>query len=221
MSPKNCLRQPEAGDRIEVQNKVLVIACGAIARELVHIRKLNRWDHIEFQCLPPELHKQPDRIPQAVKAKIETQASLYRKVFVAYADCGTGGALDKVLSDYGIERIPGAHCYEFFSGGELFQELTGSEPGSFFLTDFLTRHFERLVIKGLGMDRLPQLKSTYFNNYKRLVYLAQSDSRELQTMARQHARTLGLRYQYQYCGHAPLNRALEPALGLCNIPGQD
>ena len=195
-------------------DKVLVIACGAISRELVHIRKLNRWDHIEFQCLPPELHDKPERIPLAVKAKIEAQASLYKKIFVAYADCGTGGALDKVLSDYEIERIPGAHCYEFFSGADLFQELAETEPGSFYLTDFLTRHFERLVIKGLGIDRLPQLKSTYFNNYKRLVYLAQSDSRELQTMARQHAHTLGLRYQYHYCGHKPLNRALTPALQL-------
>jgi len=195
-------------------DKVLVIACGAISRELVRIRKLNHWDHIEFQCLPPDLHNQPDRIPLAVKAKIESQASLYKKIFVAYADCGTGGALDRVLSDHGIERIPGSHCYEFFSGAGLFRDLAETEPGSFYLTDFLTRHFERLVIKGLGIDRLPQLKSAYFNNYKRLVYLAQSDSRELQTMARQHAHTLGLRYQYHYCGQKPLNRVLTPALQL-------
>lgn len=197
-----------------MQDKVLVIACGAISRELVRIGKLNRWDHIEFQCLPPDLHNQPERIPLAIKAKVETQVSLYKKIFVAYADCGTGGALDKVLSEYEIERIPGAHCYEFFSGTDIFQELTETEPGSFYLTDFLTRHFERLVIKGLGIDRMPQLKSVYFNNYKRLVYLAQSDSGELQTMARQHAQTLGLDYQYHYCGDKPLNCILEPALQL-------
>jgi len=195
-----------------MQDKILVIACGAIARELVHIRKLNNWDHIDFHCLPPELHNQPAQIPLAVKAKIKSQASHYKKIFVAYADCGTGGALDKVLDEYGIERIPGAHCYEFFTGSKQFQDLTEAEPGSFYLTDFLTRHFERLVIRGLGIDRLPALKSVYFNNSKRLVYLAQSDSEELKMMARQHADTLGLNYQYHACGSTPLARVLQPAL---------
>jgi len=194
-----------------MQGKILVIACGAIARELVHIKKLNRWDHLEFQCLPPGLHNKPEQIPIEVKARIESQAGLYKKIFVAYADCGTGGALDKVLDDHGIERIPGAHCYEFFTGSEQFQFLAEAEPGSFYLTDFLTRHFERLVIKGLGIDRLPQLKSMYFSNYKRLVYLAQSDSEELRTMARQHAATLELNYEYHNCGSEPLSRVLKPA----------
>lgn len=204
-----------------MQDKILVIACGAIARELVHIRKLNQWNHIEYQCLPPELHNQPAQIPLAVKTRIESQASLFKKIFVAYADCGTGGALDKVLDAYGIERIPGAHCYEFFTGSEAFQALAEPEPGSFYLTDFLTRHFERLVIKGLGIDRMPELKSVYFNNYKRLVYLAQSDSEELQVMARQHAETLGLRYEYHDCGIKPLSRVLKPALVHATIPDQD
>jgi hypothetical protein len=195
-----------------MQDRILVIACGAIARELVHIRKLNQWDHVEFQCLPPELHNRPEQIPSAVKAKIESQTGRFRKIFVAYADCGTGGALDKVLRTYGIERLPGAHCYEFFTGSEPFRTLAETEPGSFYLTDFLTRHFERLVIKGLGIDRLPQLKSVYFNNYKRLVYLAQSDSEELRSMARQHADTLGLDYEYHHCGNTPLSRVLTPAL---------
>ena len=195
-----------------MQDKILVIACGAIARELVHIKKMNQWDHIDFQCLPPELHNRPDQIPLEVKAKVESQSSLYGKIFVAYADCGTGGALDKVLEDHGIERIPGAHCYEFFTGSEQFQTLSEAEAGSFYLTDFLTRHFERLVIRGLGIDRLPHLKPMYFNNYKRLVYLAQNDSEELQAMARQHADTLGLKYEYHYCGSKPLSRVLKPAL---------
>jgi hypothetical protein len=196
-----------------VQDKILVIACGAIARELVRIRKLNRWDHVEFQCLPPELHNRPEQIPSAIKAKIESQAGLFKKVFVAYADCGTGGALDEVLNTYGIERLPGAHCYEFLTGSEPFRALAETEPGSFYLTDFLTRHFDRLVIKGLGIDRLPQLKSVYFNNYKRLVYLAQCDSEELQAMARRHAAALGLDYVFHHCGSAPLSHVLEPALG--------
>ena len=133
-------------------------------------------------------------------------------MFVAYADCGTGGALDRVLRDHDIERIPGAHCYEFFTGSRQFQRLAETEPGSFYLTDFLARHFERLVIKGLGMDRFPQLKDTYFANYKRLVYLAQSHNDELQALVRQHAATLGLDYHFHHCSLTPLSRALEPAL---------
>ena len=193
-------------------DKVLVIACGAIARELARIRKLNRWDHIDLQCLPPDLHNTPERIAPEVRAKIESRVARYRKVFVAYADCGTAGALDKVLANYGIERIPGAHCYEFFAGSDLFQQLAVTEPGSFYLTDFLTRHFEHLVIKGLGIDRLPRLKQVYFNNYKRLVYLAQSDSEELRLMARQHADYLGLAYACYDCGTTPLSNTLKPSL---------
>ena len=197
-----------------MQDKILIIACGAIARELVCIKKLNQWDHIEFQCLPPELHNRPEQIPLEVEAKIKSQAGLYKKTFVAYADCGTGGALDKMLEKHGVERIPGAHCYEFFTGSEQFQSLADAEPGSFYLTDFLTKHFERLVIKGLGMDRFPQLKSVYFNNYKQLVYLAQSNSEELQAMARQHADYLGLDYKYHEFGSAPLSNVLQPHLNI-------
>lgn len=195
-----------------MQDKILVIACGAIAKELVRIRKLNNWDHLEFQCLPPELHNSPEKLPAAVQSKIESEVASYKKIFVAYADCGTGGKLDEVLEPYGIERIPGAHCYEFYTGTESFQSIAEAEPGSFFLTDFLVRHFERLVIKGLGIDRLPQLKPVYFGNYKRVVYLAQSESEELQKMARQHAEFLGLTYEFHPCGDTPLSQTLKPAL---------
>jgi hypothetical protein len=195
-----------------MRDKVLVIACGAIASELVRIQKLNHWDHIEFQCLPPELHNRPERIPAAVREKIESQRGDYRKIFVAYADCGTGGMLDKVLAEYDIERIPGAHCYEFYAGNEHFYALAEAEPGSFYLTDFLVRNFERLVIRGLAMDRLPQLIPAYFGNYKRMVYLAQTDSAELQAMARKQAEFLGLDYHYRYCGDEPLARVLTPLL---------
>jgi hypothetical protein len=213
MSSKSWLRlRPELARQCNMQDKVLVITCGAIAREMVRIKKLNHWDHLEFQCLPPELHNTPDQIPAAVKAKIESQASQYKKVFVAYADCGTGGKLDKVLDEYGIERIPGTHCYEFFTGSEQFNAIAETEPGSFYLTDFLVRHFERLVVKGLGMDRLPQLKSVYFSNYKRVVYLAQSESEKLQSMAQKHADFLGLDYDYCYAGDKPLSLVLEPVL---------
>jgi hypothetical protein len=195
-----------------MKNKVLVIACGAIARELVRIKKLNQWDHIEFQCLPPELHNTPEQIPAAVRGKIESQRGEYREIFVAYADCGTGGMLDKVLEECGVERIPGAHCYEFYAGSSAFHALADAEPGSFYLTDFLVRHFDRLVVKGLGMDRLPQLIPMYFGNYKRMVYLAQTDSETLQAMAQEQAKFLSLEYHYCYYGDQPLSLTLEPLL---------
>jgi hypothetical protein len=193
--------------------KILVIACGAIARELVRIKTLNKWDHIEFQSLPANLHNSPDKIPAAVKAKIESQANRYEKVYVAYADCGTAGKLDKVLDEYGIERIPGAHCYQFFAGREVFNQFAETEPGTFYLTDFLARHFERLVIKGLGLDRRPQLIPMYFGNYKKLLFLAQTDSEKLQVMARQYANMLGLEYEYCFTSDQPLSLILKPALG--------
>jgi len=196
-----------------MRSKVLVIACGAIARELVRIKTLNKWDHIEFQCLPASLHNTPEDIPAAVKTKIESEADRYEKVFVAYADCGTAGKLDKVLKEYGIERIPGAHCYQFFAGADKFNQLAESEPGTFYLTDFLTHHFERLVIKGLGLDQRPHLIPYVFGNYKRVLYLAQTESEKLQALAAQHASFLGLEYEYRFTSDQPLSFVLEPALG--------
>lgn len=191
---------------------VLVIACGAIARELVRIRDLNNWNHVEFQCLPAELHNRPERIPAAVREKIEAEKNSSRSIFVAYADCGTGGLLDKELEGTGIERLPGAHCYEFFAGSEAFHRLADQEAGSFYLTDFLVQHFERLVIRGLGLDSQPQLLPVYFGNYTRVVYLAQTESGKLQAMARAHAATLGLDYEYEYHGDGPLTLALAASL---------
>jgi hypothetical protein len=133
-------------------------------------------------------------------------------VFVAYADCGTGGLLDRALEGTGVERIPGAHCYEFFAGSGVFHDLAAEEPGSFYLTDFLVRHFERLVVRGLGLDRNPGLLPAYFGNYRRVVYLAQTDDPELQALARDHARYLGLEYHYLLRGDAPLTLTLKPLL---------
>ena len=191
---------------------VLVIACGAIARELVRIRDLNGWQHVEFQCLPAELHNTPEKIPAAVIAKIDQERDNYGQIFVAYADCGTGGLLDKALEGIGIERLPGAHCYEFYAGSEEFHEMADEEPGSFYLTDFLVRHFDRLVVRGLGLDRQPQLMPVYFGNYKRVIYLAQNESEELQDMAREQAAYLGLDYHFHYSGDQPLSLLLQPEL---------
>ena len=179
---------------------LLVIACGAIARELVLIQKLNGWDHIEFQCLPAQLHNTPERIPGAVRDMIESGRERYDSIFVGYADCGTGGLLDAELAGHGIERIPGAHCYEFFAGSTAFGKMAEAELGTFYLTDFLTRHFDRLIKQGLGLDRHPELMPAYFGNYRRLVYLSQTESMQLDAEARAHAQYLGLEYCHRHTG---------------------
>lgn len=183
---------------------VLLIACGALAREIVELTRLNSWDHLKIQCLPAELHNRPEKIPAAVRAEIEARREDFEHIFVAYADCGTGGMLDKVLADYDIDRLPGAHCYEFFAGSTAFDELAENNPGTFYLTDFLTRHFDRLVRTGLGLDKHPELMPQYFGNYQRLVYLAQSESPDLDVMAEQHAGYLGLKYERVYTGLDPM-----------------
>jgi hypothetical protein len=180
----------------------------------VRIRELNGWRHVEFQCLPAELHNRPEKIPAAVLEMIAARRDDYARLFVAYADCGTGGLLDQALQGTGVERIPGAHCYEFFAGSKEFHALAGEEPGSFYLTDFLVRHFERLVVRGLGLDRQPALLPVYFGNYRRVVYLAQTEDAALRSLAGRHAEFLGLDYLYRFCGDRPLSLALQPVLSM-------
>lgn len=186
----------------------LVIACGALAREIVDLKRANGWRHMTVQCLPAELHNYPDKIPIAVRAKIREMRADYDQVFVAYADCGTGGLLDRVLEEEGVARIPGAHCYQFYAGTPLFESLADAEPGTFYLTDFLTRHFDRLIWKGLGMDRHPQLADEYFRNYKKLVYLAQVEDDDLLAQARRAAHTLKLEFEHRITGYGDLERVL-------------
>jgi hypothetical protein len=187
---------------------VLVITCGALARELIDVAGQNDWPHMKIQCLPASLHNTPDEIPGAVAGAIEKYRGRYRHIFVAYGDCGTGGRLDAILEHYGVERLPGAHCYEFFTGAAAFAALCDDEPGTFYLTDFLVRHFDRLVKRGLGLEQHPELKPAYFGNYRRIVYLAQSTSRELAAEARAHADYLGLAFEQRNTGLAPLGEAL-------------
>ena len=191
-----------------METRTLLIACGALAKELVALQRLNEWSHLKIQCLPAELHNTPEHIPGEVAAMIEANRDAYPRIFVAYADCGTGGQLDRVLAQYGVSRIPGAHCYEFFAGHDVFTALADEEPGTFYLTDFLVRHFDRLVIETLGLDRHPELMSQYFGNYRRLVYLAQSPSDALAEKARECARYLGLDYVERDTGLGPLQTML-------------
>ena len=179
---------------------VLLIACGALARELVQIVRLNQWGQIRVRCLSPALHQKPQKIPAAVRAEWETSSGQYERLFVAYGECGPGGKLDEVLEEFGSDRLPGAHCYDFYAGADNFGDIAETEAGTFYLTDFLVRHFERLIQKGLGLDKRPELKDLYFGNYRRLVYLAQTDDPELQQMASDYAEYLGLEYQYHFTG---------------------
>jgi hypothetical protein len=192
---------------------VLLIACGALAREIKALRELSGWEHVEVAYLPAELHNRPERIPDAVRARLEAARGRHERIFVAYADCGTGGRLDALLAEYGVERLPGAHCYEFLAGAERFATEHDAEPRTFYLTDFLVRHFERLVIRGLGLDRHPQLLPDYFGQYRRVVYLAQTRSAELEAQARRCAERLALDFEIRFTGLEPLRGALAVAPG--------
>lgn len=190
----------------------LVIACGALAREIAALRAANGWSRLDVRCLPAQLHNRPERIPEAVRAAIGDARAGYGSIFVAYADCGTGGRLDAVLADEGIERLPGAHCYEFYAGSAVFAALAQAEPGTFYLTDFLARHFERLVIQGLGIARHPELARIYFANYRRLVFLRQTTDAAagaaLRALALQAAARLGLAFEERATGYGALQTAL-------------
>jgi hypothetical protein len=186
------------------EGRVLVLACGAIAREVLALIELNDWTHVDLRCLPAQLHSRPERIPAAVDAKLTELAGRYERVFVAYADCGTGGALDPVLERHGVERLPGAHCYGFLAGNDAWDAMQDEEPATFYLTDFLARHFDALVVRALRLDTHPELLSLMFGNYRRLVYLAQTDDPELDRRAEEAAEFLGLDYERVRTGYGEL-----------------
>lgn len=189
-----------------VPPKTLVIACGALAREFLFLKERNGWDHMTITCLPAKLHNRPEKIPDAVRAKIRQERSGYDRILCLYGDCGTGGLLDKVLAEEGVERIEGAHCYEFFLGSPDFEQLTDEDPATFFLTDYLVRHFDSLVIKGLGLDRYPQLLDCYFGNYNRVVFLSQIPNPALAAKAEKAAARLGLPLVVRETGLGGLER---------------
>ena len=188
---------------------VLIIACGALAHELIALIRANGWSNFTVQCLPADLHNYPDKIPDAVRAKIQKSREKFDQVFVAYGDCGTGGMLDTVLQEENVERLPGAHCYEFFAGSPEFAELAEEELGTFYLTDFLARHFQRIVIHGFGLDRHPEIQEMMFGNYKRVVYLSQTKDKKLMDMAKQAADRLNLSFEHRHVGYGDM----APTLG--------
>ena len=190
-------------------DRALVIACGALAREIAALRRVNGWTELEVCCLPPELHNRPERIASEVQQKIRAHRDQYRRIFVAYGDCGTGGGLDAMLRAEGVERIPGAHCYEFFASPEVFAALADAEPGTFYLTDFLVRHFDRLVTASLGLDRHPELAPMYFGNYRRIVYLAQAPAEASLVQAQSIAARMGLEFEFRFTGYGGLASQLK------------
>jgi len=190
-----------------VPASTLLVACGALARELravlAQLGPNVSAATIDVEYLPASLHNRPEQIPARVAAVIDERSGDYERVAVAYADCGTGGLLDAVLDERGIARLPGAHCYEFFASAEVFAALHDAEPGTFYLTDYLARHFDQLVYIGLGLDRHPQLRDAYFGNYTRLVLLSQSDDPALVTMGEHAAERLGLAFEHRHVGLEP------------------
>ncbi len=196
-----------------MKNKdILIIGCGAIAREVREIIELNNWDNVRLQCLNAELHNTPKILPRKIKETIDSNINDYSKIFLAYADCGTGGLIDLLLKDYDIERLDGAHCYEFYSGSSVFKELSEKEIGTFYLTDFLVKNFDRLVIEGLGLQKYPSLKEDYFRNYKSVVYLAQKPDNVLESKARECADYLNLEFSVHFTGIKNLGNQLNEAM---------
>lgn len=194
-----------------IEARILIIACGALAREIIALIKANSLVHLDLRCLPATLHNRPELIAGAVQRAIQDARGAYVRIYVAYADCGTGGALDRVLAAEGVARLPGPHCYATFAGQDAFQALADAEPGTFYLTDFLARQFETLVIEGLGLDRHPELHDLYFANYTRLVHLAQCDDPAMTDKAAAAARRLGLSFEQVRTGMGELETFIKLA----------
>jgi uncharacterized protein DUF1638 len=192
----------------------LVIACGALAGELRSVLVASGMsDHIEVRYLPANLHNRPDRIVPALRQELASEGD-DRPVLIGYADCGTGGHLDALIEEMPhLRRLPGAHCYETFAGSELFAALHDEEPGTFYLTDFLARHFDALVWQGLGLDIHPELHETYFANYRRVVLLSQSNDPVVVRAAVAAAERLGLEFEHRHVGRTGLESAVAVTFG--------
>ncbi len=187
--------------------KTALIACGALAREVLALKKKHSWD-VDVLGLPSLLHNEPGRIPGAVQKRIRQAKDNYDRVIVVYGDCGTGGMLDRLLAKEGVARVAGPHCYEMYADG-TFDRLMAEAPGTFFLTDYLVQSFDHLVLEGLGIDRHPALRDEYFRNYTRVVYLAQRDDPALIARAKWAAESLGLPLEVRKTGYGKLESRLK------------
>lgn len=199
----------ETGFADIAEGGVLLIACGALAREILALKAANGWGHLSLRCLPAKLHLHPERIPEEVRAEIRKgRSDGFRRIYIVYADCGTGGLLDALCAEEGVERIAGPHCYSFFDGNETFAARGDEEMRAFYLTDFLVRQFDAFVWRPMGLDRHPQLRDMLFGNYERLIYLAQTDDPGLDALAEQAAERLGLAFERRFTGYGDLAGAL-------------
>ena len=190
------------------KGRVLLIACGALAREILDLKRVNGWDHLDLTCLPAKLHLYPDRITQAVRDAVARHRETHGSIFVCYADCGTGGQLQRACDEMGVDMVAGPHCYSFFEGNDAFAARAEDDMTAFFLTDFLVRQFDAFVIKPMGLDRHPDLRDMYFGHYTKLVYQAQTDDEALTEKARACADTLGLSFERRFTGYGDLATAL-------------
>ncbi|MCV6601714.1 MAG: DUF1638 domain-containing protein [Cohaesibacter sp.] len=187
------------------------MACGALAREVLDVQERLGLEHLTLTCLPANLHNKPEAIPDAVREAIHKHRPHYDELLIGYGDCGTGGLLDKVLKEEGIARLDGPHCYAFFSGNDIFAQHADEEFTSFYLTDFLVRHFDSMVIRPLGLDRFPQLRDSYFQHYEKLVYLVQNAEEDLVQKAQEAAEKLQLPLEVRQTGYGDLNQFLAKA----------
>ena len=194
----------EAGLAPTGTGRVLALACGALAHEVLALKRLNGWTHLDLHCLPANLHLWPDRITPAVADAVARHRAAYDTIYVLYADCGTGGRLLEKCKELGVEMIEGPHCYSFFEGNDVFLPRTETEFTAFYLTDFLVRQFDAFVWRPMGLDRHPELRDMYFGNYSKLVYQAQTDDPALDAKARDCANRLGLAYERRYTGYGDL-----------------
>jgi len=202
MQPSDALLIRQGFTPEKTGGRILLVACGALAREILELIRLNHWQHMDLQCLPAILHNSPEKITPAVRDNVSAKRSDYETIFVVYADCGTGGLLKAACDELGVEMIEGPHCYSFFEGNEAFAKK--EEATAFYLTDFLARQFDAFVWKPLGLDRHPELRDMYFGNYEKLVYQAQTDDPELTRTARACADRLGLSFERRLTGYGEL-----------------
>ncbi|MEB8386384.1 DUF1638 domain-containing protein [Rhodobacteraceae bacterium KMM 6894] len=199
---------PDASPAPTGQGRILLIACGALAREILALIRLNGWGHMALTCLPAKLHLYPDKITEEVEKAVIEHRAAYDQIFVVYADCGTGGLLQAKCDSLGVQMVAGPHCYSFFEGNDAFA-THDDEITAFYLTDFLVKQFDAFVWKPMGLDRHPQLRDMIFGNYTKLVYQAQTDDPALRTRAEECAKRLDLEYEYRFTGYGDLARTLQ------------